>query len=370
VLARIRTAPATATALALVLVLLGASLQSARRSSPSGLATAARVAPRKPVRVVPVEEPPARETATRRVRRKPVPIVPPEEPPAHELTYQEARQKAVQDAISYREFRTRYIKDYVARGGRDCMGVCCGLANTRIAPNVEMPMPAVDGPLPTVAFERVLLTLGAQIQTCVEREQLEPPWPDHSLGFELDIAASGVITSKIANAFDEAVARCVENVLLAAPLPRPKQGRVWVWTRFEIVEPRADHPGRGGPRRVSVIATCGASCVRGGDLDRLIIQRYVHRNVEKITSCYEDELSLPPDLAGTVVVQFFIQPSGTVSTSQGSGLDPKVSSCVAAVVHAIEFPRPEGGRGIVVNYPFTFHPAQPERLVTSSAASL
>jgi hypothetical protein len=93
-----------------------------------------------------------------------------------------------------------------------------------------------------------------------------------------------------------------------------------------------------------------------GDLDKSIIRRYIKQNIEKIGYCYEHELLARPDLAGTVSVQFFIQPDGRVGTSNGAGMDPKVANCVANVVAAIEFPRPQGG-GVQVNYPFTFHAA-------------
>ncbi len=95
----------------------------------------------------------------------------------------------------------------------------------------------------------------------------------------------------------------------------------------------------------------------GGDLDKSIIRRYIKRNIDKIGYCYEHELLAHPTLAGTISVEFFITPSGTVKASNGSGFDSTVASCVASVVAAIEFPRPQGGGGVNVNYPFTFRPA-------------
>ncbi|MEO8550848.1 MAG: AgmX/PglI C-terminal domain-containing protein, partial [Kofleriaceae bacterium] len=58
-----------------------------------------------------------------------------------------------------------------------------------------------------------------------------------------------------------------------------------------------------------------------------------------------------------VSTQFFISPNGNVTVSTGSGVDSEVSSCVADVIHGIEFPKPKGGGGVQVNYPFTFRPA-------------
>jgi hypothetical protein len=94
-----------------------------------------------------------------------------------------------------------------------------------------------------------------------------------------------------------------------------------------------------------------------GDLDKAIIRRYIKRNVDKIAYCYERELLAKPDLSGTISVQFFIQPDGTVREANASGFDAEVGNCVAGVVKAIAFPRPNGGGGVQVNYPFVFHKA-------------
>jgi len=93
-----------------------------------------------------------------------------------------------------------------------------------------------------------------------------------------------------------------------------------------------------------------------GDLDKAIIRRYIKRNINKITYCYEKELLAKPGLEGTVATQFFISPNGTVASANASGVDGTVSSCVADVLKGIEFPKPKGGGGVQVNYPFTFHP--------------
>jgi hypothetical protein len=93
-----------------------------------------------------------------------------------------------------------------------------------------------------------------------------------------------------------------------------------------------------------------------GDLDKAIIRRYIKRNIQKISYCYEKQLLAKPSLAGTVQAQFFISPNGNVTSSQGSGLDADVANCVADVIRGIEFPKPKGGGGVQVNYPFIFRP--------------
>ncbi len=93
-----------------------------------------------------------------------------------------------------------------------------------------------------------------------------------------------------------------------------------------------------------------------GDLDKAIIRRYIKRNIQKITYCYEKQLLATPGLTGTVATQFFISPNGTVTAANASGVNGEVASCVASVIKAIEFPKPKGGGGVQVNYPFTFRP--------------
>jgi hypothetical protein len=115
--------------------------------------------------------------------------------------------------------------------------------------------------------------------------------------------------------------------------------------------------GRGGMRgRTSAVPTVSIGQPSAeGDLDKAIIRRYIKRNIQKIQYCYEKQLLAKPTLAGTVSAQFFITPNGTVAQSAGNGLDPEVASCVAEVIKNIEFPKPKGGGGVQVNYPFTFH---------------
>ena len=117
--------------------------------------------------------------------------------------------------------------------------------------------------------------------------------------------------------------------------------------------------GRGGMRgRTAAVPTVSIGQPNAqGDLDKAIIRRYIKRNIQKITYCYEKQLLAKPGLAGTVSTQFFITPNGNVASASGSGVDPEVANCVADVIKGIEFPKPKGGGGVQVNYPFTFRPA-------------
>ena len=95
-----------------------------------------------------------------------------------------------------------------------------------------------------------------------------------------------------------------------------------------------------------------------GDLDQATIRRYIKRNIEKLSYCYEHEMLAHPGLEGTISAHFFISPTGAVTGSTASGFDATVARCVGDVIGNIEFPKPRGGGGVQVNYPFTFHAAQ------------
>jgi len=94
-----------------------------------------------------------------------------------------------------------------------------------------------------------------------------------------------------------------------------------------------------------------------GDLDQATIRRYIKRNIEKLSYCYEREMLAHPGIEGTISAHFFITPLGSVTGSMATGFDPTVAKCVGDVISNIEFPKPRGGGGVQVNYPFTFHAA-------------
>jgi hypothetical protein len=79
----------------------------------------------------------------------------------------------------------------------------------------------------------------------------------------------------------------------------------------------------------------------------------MNRHIDEIEYCYERELLARPSLEGTIVVQFVISSTGSVTSSHGSGFDAMVASCVGEVVGNIAFPRPSDGI-VQVNYPLTF----------------
>jgi TonB family protein len=90
------------------------------------------------------------------------------------------------------------------------------------------------------------------------------------------------------------------------------------------------------------------------------IRRVVLRNLGQVNHCYEQGLATSPNIAGRVVVRFVIGGTGTVigSNVADSSLPvPSVGECIANAVRRWQFPAPEGGGVVTVNYPFNLQPA-------------
>jgi hypothetical protein len=90
------------------------------------------------------------------------------------------------------------------------------------------------------------------------------------------------------------------------------------------------------------------------ELDKETVRRRIRSQRNELKFCYEQQLLYKPTLRGTVQTRFLITPAGKVASLEVSGLDPDVSSCVAAAIRNTEFPR--SSNSIAVNYPFYFHP--------------
>jgi TonB family protein len=90
------------------------------------------------------------------------------------------------------------------------------------------------------------------------------------------------------------------------------------------------------------------------------IRRVVLRNLGQVNHCYEQGLATNPNIAGRVAVRFVIGGTGTVMASNVSDSSipvPSVGQCVANAVRRWQFPAPEGGGIVTVNYPFNLQPA-------------
>jgi tetratricopeptide (TPR) repeat protein len=95
-----------------------------------------------------------------------------------------------------------------------------------------------------------------------------------------------------------------------------------------------------------------------GLLSPEVIRRVVLRNLGQVAHCHEQALAQDPSVSGRVVIRFIIGGNGSV---MGAAVDdstvpiPSVGTCIANAVRRWQFPAPEGGGIVTVNYPFTLN---------------
>jgi TonB family protein len=108
------------------------------------------------------------------------------------------------------------------------------------------------------------------------------------------------------------------------------------------------------PKAHDITLDPGKPLVRGG-LDKEIVRRVVRQHLNEVRFCYSEALARQPSLAGRVVVQFTIAPTGRVIAAalQSSSLGAAgVEQCIVAATKRWPYPQPEGGGLVVVSYPF------------------
>lgn len=101
----------------------------------------------------------------------------------------------------------------------------------------------------------------------------------------------------------------------------------------------------------------GTTEVRGG-LSKDQVARVLLRAHNQVKYCYEKELNRNPNLYGKVITVFTIGPTGgVIKSSLGAGStmnDANVEQCILRVINRLQFPQPQGGGLVDVNYPWIF----------------
>lgn len=92
-----------------------------------------------------------------------------------------------------------------------------------------------------------------------------------------------------------------------------------------------------------------------GGLDPDIIAEIIKRYLPQIQNCYEQQLTLKPNLKGKVTMSFIIGPNGTVkkaTIAETTLHDTATEKCITDRVMTWVFPKPKGGGTVGVKYPF------------------
>ncbi len=119
--------------------------------------------------------------------------------------------------------------------------------------------------------------------------------------------------------------------------------------------------GQKGDRAVAgkVVGQPRLSQIKGtGELSKDEIQRVITSHVGEIQYCYEKQLRQNTGLAGRVVLEWVVTPSGSVSVvkvTTSSLSSTEATNCMMDKVKKWKFPKPRGSGGVTVVYPFVFN---------------
>jgi hypothetical protein len=98
-----------------------------------------------------------------------------------------------------------------------------------------------------------------------------------------------------------------------------------------------------------------------GSLSKKEIRAVIVRNLHQVRDCYELAQTAWPDVRGKVRVKFVIGPDGRVPLSAISlnqtGIEA-LGCCIQNFPRHWQFPRPQGGGIVIVDYPFMLENGQ------------
>lgn len=127
-------------------------------------------------------------------------------------------------------------------------------------------------------------------------------------------------------------------------------------------EEKAETSGKIVARGLTTIEIPHSATVKGA-LDKKVIEEHVRKILPKLRFCYENGVRKHPEIAGIIVLDFVIQPTGDVSESKVVSTtmnDSDVEKCVADQVGKIKFPASKDAATVVANYSFVFRNAEVE----------
>ena len=112
--------------------------------------------------------------------------------------------------------------------------------------------------------------------------------------------------------------------------------------------------GSGEGKALSTVALSQELVLEGG-LDRTVVQATIAKYLSQVRACYETGLQKNPGLAGQVTMNFEIGGGGDLNFArvERTSLDDKnVEECISQRMLGWKFPKPRGGVGVRVSYPF------------------
>jgi TonB family protein len=104
------------------------------------------------------------------------------------------------------------------------------------------------------------------------------------------------------------------------------------------------------------------------------IQAVVASNRDSFRACYDKSLRAHPDIQGSFILTFVVNPDGTVKSAQADQSRSQIhtadlETCAVATLKTLKFPPSRKGMESTVNYPFDFHPKGPPPKAGSASPS-
>jgi len=97
--------------------------------------------------------------------------------------------------------------------------------------------------------------------------------------------------------------------------------------------------------------------IRGG-MSREAVLKVVTAHLDEVRDCYERELIHNPGLSGKILLEWLIQPDGTVRYAKikfnNIGRSTNLHNCIPSQVQTWKFPKPKSNQEVVVTFPFVF----------------
>ena len=111
-------------------------------------------------------------------------------------------------------------------------------------------------------------------------------------------------------------------------------------------------------------AAASAAPAAAPDRNMNDIRAIVASNRDSFRACYDKSLKAHPDIKGTFILSFVLNPDGTVKSAQADQSKSQihaadVETCAVAALKALKFPPSRKGMESTVNYPFDFNPKGP-----------
>lgn len=188
-----------------------------------------------------------------------------------------------------------------------------------------------------------------QLRTCYRVEVSKNLALKGTVNMRFIIAPHGGVQWAKSTGLSKKVARCVDGVLRKTGFLRAGNGKVRVVYPIEFSPPIGPPDLKLGPAK----ATPG--------LDAAVVLRVVRQRTERLRSCYETAVNQNSarNIKGTVNTQFMIKSNGKVLNPKARGLYPALWECIRGTLASLQFPRPRGGRMMLVKVPLHFTPGKP-----------